>query len=150
MLIIGMGLFSLGAEQSMTPIGIKSDAKKVFVSKKSKQKDDGIKEDQQQAKAHSCQDTQHTYAHKKAYSGTNCDKQYRVADMRDGLGKNLKIRFSDRDREAQKKTDSKDKREIFCACERCSNLISNWCHRLLLMAQPQILDMPFFMQSLII
>ena len=34
--------------------GIKSDAKKVFVSKKSKQKDDGIKEDQQQAKAHSC------------------------------------------------------------------------------------------------
>ena len=33
--------------------------------------------------------------------------------MRDGLGKNLKIRFSDRDREAQKKTDSKDQREIF-------------------------------------
>ena len=34
--------------------GIKSNAKKIFVSKKSKQKDYGIKEDQQQAKAHSC------------------------------------------------------------------------------------------------
>ena len=34
--------------------GIKSDAKKIFVGKKSKQKYDGIKEDQQQAKAHSC------------------------------------------------------------------------------------------------
>ena len=51
--------------------------------------------------------------------------------MRDGLGKDLEIRFSDCDRKAQKKTDSKDQWEIFCTCERCSNLISNWCHGLL-------------------
>lgn len=51
--------------------------------------------------------------------------------MRDGLGKDLEIRFSDCDRKAQKKTDSKDQWEIFCACERSSNLVSNWCHGLL-------------------